>query len=126
MTTASTNNQTSFNEEFRIRLEHHLCSTFENFKQPKFKGFWCDGVSFEVPDGIEAFKKQINDKREYKTIAWIGKDGQDEYEMTIKFGKYSLRRIAEDSDLMDCLPNDNSLEWLDLDTGKKTIEIRLK
>jgi hypothetical protein len=116
----------SFNEDFCTHLERHLCDTFKNSKQKDLKGFWCDGISWDpIPDS-QLSKKVVNDTRKIVTASWIGKDGQDEYEMTIIFGKYSLRRYASGMNLIVCIPDSSSLDWISIDTNNKTIELRLK
>jgi hypothetical protein len=127
MNETSTGNTQSFNEEFCLHLEGHLCDTFRNSEREDLKGFWCDGVAawFPEPD-IQYAKKYVNDHRKFVTTAWIGKTGQDEYEVTVQFGKYSLRRYAKGRSLIDCLPSDETMDWIDIDTMKKTIELRLK
>ena len=111
----------SFNEEFCVHLEYHLCSTFEKSNQKELKGFWCDGVSYK-----KLSKKIINDKRLIETTVWIGKDGQGKYQMTIYLGKKSLRRFAKGTSMIDCVPSDETMNWIDISIDKKTIEIELK
>jgi hypothetical protein len=111
----------SFNEAFCVHLEYHLGSTFEKSKQKELKGFWCDGVLHK-----KLSKKIINDKRLIETTAWIGKDGQGEYRMKIYLGKKSLGRFAKGTPMIDCIPSDETMDWIDLNINKKTIEIELK
>ena len=78
-----------FNEKFCSHLEFHLGQTFKNSDRQELNGFWCDGISWNpIPDN-QSTKKGINGTRQIVTKAWIGNDGQDEYEMTIRLGKYS-------------------------------------
>lgn len=118
-------NGSSFNQEFCTHLEYHLCRTFENSDNQELKFFWCDGVSMEAITEIELTPKRIYDSRKIETMAWIGKDGQDEYKMTIHFGNLSLSRYAQGNKLTDCLPSEEAMDWINIDTQKKTIEIRL-
>lgn len=74
----------------------------------------------------ELAKKYVNDKRKIVTKAWLGYSGQEEYEMTIKLGQYSLRRYSKGIDLLDCVPSGDSTDWVTLDMEKKTIELQLK
>jgi hypothetical protein len=46
--------------------------------------------------------------------------------MTIRFGKYSLRRYAKGKSLIDCIPSEETMDWIDIDIDKKTIELRLR
>ena len=80
----------SFNDEFCEYLEHHLCETFRNSRQKEIRSLWCDGIVYNYNS-----KRTVNNKRKIETMAWIGLEGQDEFKMIIKFGKYSLRRYAK-------------------------------
>lgn len=113
-----------FNQEFCIYLEYYLCTMFKHHSQKGLRWFWCDGVSCDIGES-QLSPKSINDNRRLVTTAWIGKDGQDKYEMTILFGKYSLRKYAKGSSLIDCIPAIEPLDWVEIDTKNKIIEIRL-
>ena len=115
----------SFNEDFCAELEYHLTRTFNQSDDTNLKRFWCDGILMPTND-LQLTKKNINDKRKIVTKAWLGYDGQDEYEITINFGQYSLRRYAKGTDLSDCLPNEDTMDWVSLDMKSKTIELQLK
>lgn len=110
----------SFNEEFCIMLEYHLGTTFFKSDRDELKGFWCDGVLEK-----RISKKQVNDTRIIATIAWIGKNGQGEYDMRIYFGNKSLRRFAKGTSMIDCIPNSDSMDWIKMDIEKRIIEIEL-
>jgi hypothetical protein len=116
----------SFNEDFCDTLEYHLCTTFEHSDREDVKGFWCDGVSSRLLVESQLSKKSVNDTRRIETDAWIGTDGQQPYTMIIRFGKYSLRRYAKGRSIVDCIPSYDSMDWIDIDIEKRTIEIRLK
>lgn len=136
MTETDTNSKQSFNEEFCTHLEYHLGATFEKSNRENLKGFWCDGVSWFPPFNKQITKKSVNDTRKIVTKAWIGKTesrsrkhskaGEGEYEMTIYLGKHSLRRYARGTSLIDCIPSDKNMDWVDIDIKMKTIAIRLK
>ena len=116
----------SFNREFCIHLEYHLCETFFNSKDKKIRGLWCDGVIDPFSDK-QLTKKSVNDTRQISgATAFIGNDGQGAYEMTIKFGRYSLRKYAKGASLIDCTPSAESTDWITLDMENKRIEIRLR
>lgn len=126
MNETSTANEQSFNKEFCSHLEYLLSATFEKLEREDLIGFWCDGVSSIPESEKQLSKKSVIDTRKIITKAWISKDGQSEYEMTIHFGKHSLRQYAKEAPLTDCLPNDDTMDWIDIDITNKTIEIRLK
>ena len=125
MTNAEQNIETTFNEEFCTRLEFRLCREFTESDDAELKWFWCDGVSW-FPTDNQLTKKHVNDKRKIITKAWIGKDGQDEYQATIHFGKKALSNYAKGKDLIECIPDfENETEWIEIDIDKKTIDIKL-
>lgn len=114
----------SFNEDFCVQLEYHLTRTFGNSEDEKIKRFWCDGVLMPFIES-QLTKKSVNDTRKIVTKAWLGYDGQGDFEMTINFGQYSLRRYAKGFELTGCLPSENSMDWITLDIERKTIELQL-
>ena len=116
----------SFNEDFCTHLEYHIGTTFENSDREDLRGFWCDGVSCDPYPESQLTKKSVNDKRKIETKAWIGKKGQDEYQMTIKFGHKSLSRYAKGLSLIDCIPPADTMDWIDIIPEDKIVEIRLK
>ena len=116
----------AFSEIFCTHLEYHLSKTFENSNRNDLKGFWCDGVSWNPISHRHLDRKLVNDTRKIVTKAWIGKDGQDEYEMTIRFGKYALRRFSKGTEMIDCIPSADTMDWIEIDIETKKIEIRLK
>lgn len=126
MNTPKANRSNPFNESFCIQLEYLLGQAFGNSSREDIKGFWCDGVSWESVPEIMLTRKSINDTKQLVTKAWIGKEGQDEYELTLRFGPYALRRYAKGTDMVDCIPSPESMDWIDIDPDRKRIEISLK
>lgn len=112
----------SFDEDFCVYLEYYLGVTFQKSEDERIKKLWCDGVA--IPSSNQLEKKFIYDNRKLITKAWIGVDGQSEYEMTIKFGKYSLQRFAQGKSLKDCVPGNQSANWIQIDIERNTIEIQ--
>jgi hypothetical protein len=125
MSTIENISQESFNEDFCLYLEYHLGNTFAQSEDRAIRGLWCDGVMMPLISS-QLSKKSVNDTRRIVTKAWIGYDGQGEYELTIKFGKYSLRRYAKGTSLKDCVPGDETMGWINIDVEKRRIEIQLK
>lgn len=118
--------QESFNEDFCVYLEYHLCEAFAKSGSKDLKDYWCDGVSWVPSPTSQLGKKQVNDTRKIVTKAYIGPDGQDVYEMMIRFGNYALRRYAKGSSLIDCIPSSDSMDWITIHPDQRTIEIRLR
>jgi hypothetical protein len=115
----------SFNADFCVQLEYHLTRTFANSEDKNLKGFWCDGVSMPAIES-QLTKKSVTDTRKIVTKACLGYDGQGEFEMTIHFGQRSLSRYAKGSDLSDCLPREDSMDWITVDIEQKKIELQLR
>ena len=105
-------------------LEYEICKAFEHSDNDEIKGFWCDGVLTDQPDSYYS-QKFVNDNREVKLKAFIGKDGQTEYELNLKFGNKSLSRYARNLDIKECVPNPDKQNWFDIDTKRYKIEIQL-
>ena len=95
--------------------------TFKNSDRADLKGLWCDGVLCEPIN-----EKELSKTHKVETKAWIGKDGQGEYAMTIRFGEQSFNSFQKGNDLTHTIPSEESMNWIDIDTDKRTIEVSLK
>ena len=116
--------ETSFNKEFCEHLEFKL--DFDNLNRDEVKGFWCDGIN-HIPDDIKSLSKaNLAKNKEIKTNAWIGKDGQGEYKMTIKFGNQSIEMYKQNQNLVNCIPTADFQNWINIAPEKSEIEITLK
>ncbi|MBL7829377.1 MAG: hypothetical protein JNJ57_22260 [Saprospiraceae bacterium] len=74
-------------------LEFELCKAFSLSDNDQIKGFWCDGVLLDQPEN--AYSQQaVLDNKQVKLKAYIGKDGQTPYKLTLKFGNEALNRVA--------------------------------
>ena len=113
-----------FNEDFCSYLEYHLTRTFANSEDIAINKLWCDGIAMPFIDS-EISKKSVNETNCIITKAWIGYDGQQEHEMTIKFGLIALGNYNKDISLISSLPNTESTSWVKLDVNKRTIELQL-
>lgn len=111
-------------QEFCEFLEYEICKAFEHSNDDRIKGFWCDGVLLNQPDNAYS-QKFVNDNRQVTLKAFIGEDGQTEYELTLKFGNKALSRFARNLDINQCIPNPDRLNWLDIDTEVNKIVIQL-
>jgi hypothetical protein len=115
----------SFNEEFCSELEYRLTRFFAQSADSKLKGLWCDGILMPSEDS-QSIKGKANDRLTILTKAWLGSDGQGEYEMIIRLGQCALRRHAEGANLAECIPGEESVDWVTVNMDKKTIELQLK
>lgn len=114
----------NIDKDFCEFLEYEICRAFERSDNDQIKGFWCDGVLLNQSD--EAYsQKFVNDNRQITLKAFIGKEGQNEYELTLKCGNKALSRFARNLDIKECVPNRDKQNWFDIDTKRNKIEIQL-
>lgn len=126
MTDTEQNIESPFNEEFCTDLEYRVCDELEKSTDIGLKGFWCDGVSWFPNDEKQLTKKHVNDTRKIETKAWIGKDGQGEYQAIINFGQKALSKYARSLVLTETIPQlEMNSEWIEIDIENKTINIFL-
>lgn len=105
-------------------LEFEITNALSNSKDERLKGFWCDGVL--LPDNEKEYSnKAVNDKRQVVMTAFLGRTGQDKYELTLKFGKSAASRYAKNLNLEECIANTKDNNWLDIDTLNKKMVIQL-
>ncbi|OJJ14424.1 hypothetical protein BKI52_42330 [marine bacterium AO1-C] len=118
----------SFNPEFCHALETAMVAAFTFTRNPTVKGFWSDGgISYRPKTDYMISKKSVNDTRKIETYAEFGKNGEGDYYIIIHFGKYSLRRYARGTSLIDCIPDPTKCdEWIKVDLKTQTIEVWLK
>lgn len=57
--------------------------------------------------------------------AFVGQSGQHKYELTLRFGRKALSRYARDLSLIECVPNPENNNWLDIDPTNKKIVLQL-
>lgn len=124
MTDQRTNVQTSFNDDFCSWLEHYLSRAFENSGDNILKYLWCDGVDEPVIN--EQFTSvNIGNVEQITTIAWIGSDGVDRYDMVIKLGRNARRRALMGLSIEICSPDAELQDWVEIDLENLRIEIQL-
>lgn len=112
------------NRDFCEFLEYEICKAFEHSDNEEINGFWCDGVLTNQPNGCYS-QKFVNDNRQVILKAFIGKDGQTAYELTLKFGNKALSRYARSLDIKECVPRPDQQNWFDIDIKRNKIEIQL-
>jgi hypothetical protein len=111
-------------QEFLITLEYKICAAFKSIDNESLNWFWCDGVLLSEPDSYYS-QKSINDKRQAELKAYIGKDGQTVYNLTLKFGRKALSRYARNLDIAQCIPETPPENWFYIDVDKKEVVIQL-
>jgi len=116
--------KTMLDENFCVFLEYTICEAFEHSENEQIKGFWCDGILLNQSEYTYS-QKFVNDNRQVKLKAFIGKDGQTEYELILRFGRKALSRYARNLDIKECVPSPEDSFFFDIDTKHKRIEIQL-
>ena len=109
-------------QDFCDFLEYEICKAFKRSEDKAVKGFWCDGIAFSQPDSCYS-QKFVSDNREIKLKAFIGTDGQTEYELTLKLGNRALSQFAKNLDIKTCLPKPDKQNWFNIDLKRNKIEI---
>ena len=112
------------NQDFFNFLEYHLTNAFSYSTDIIVRSLWCDGILLPSNENHYS-KKVVNDNREVMVKAFIGKGGQDEYSMLLKFGRKSLSRYAKDQDMRDCVPEAEKNDWYVIDPKTNKIIIQL-
>jgi len=105
-------------ENFCVFLEYELTKAFPHSADPLVKSFWCDGILLPHSEK-ELSQKNVNDKRQILMRAYIGKDGQDMYDLILNFGRRSLSRHARGLDLQECVPDKGEAVGMNLITNPK-------
>lgn len=105
-------------------LEYWICKVFQYLNDEATRGCWCDGVVLAQSESYYS-QKFVNDNRAVQLKAFIGKDGQSEYELILKFGNKALSRYARNLDIKVCLPELHIENWFDIDIDRKKIQIQL-
>lgn len=113
-----------FNKDFCADLEHRI--DFSRFENEKIRCLWCDGIDHRPIDIKSLSVGNLKKNAFIKTKAWMGKDGQDEYEMTIHFGPEALSHYINGKDLRACIPVIASEEWINIDPARREIGVRLR
>ena len=112
------------NEKFCGFLEYHLSKSFKYSNDESIRPFWCDGVM--LPSNENDYSKQsIKNNRQVLLKAFIGKDGQDEFALLLKFGDHALSKYVRDLDIMDCIPEIEKYDWYTVDKERKQVIILL-
>jgi hypothetical protein len=111
-------------QNFREALEYRICDALANSQDEEVIGLWCDGVLLSEPDDHYS-QKFVNDNRQVKMQARIGKDGQSLYSLTLRFGTKALSRFARKLDIIECIPQTDLENWFRIDTLMKEIEVQL-
>ncbi len=110
--------------DFCVLLENKISKVFANSSNDKLKHFWCDGVLLPTFN-TEYSVKFVNDNRKVTLTAFIGRTGQDKYDLTIHFGNKALSKYARGLDILECMPKSEDVNSFIIDTEKLKMDIQL-
>ncbi len=112
------------NKNFCEFLEYEITKALSGSEDVRLKGYWCDGVL--LPNSKSEYSKNVvNDKRQIVMTAFVGKTGQDKYELTLRFGRKALSSYEKDANLEECVPKTKNNNWLNVDPERKKILLQL-
>lgn len=112
-------------DDFCGTLEYALCRALAASDDVHTAGFWCDGVALNQPADRYS-RKFVNDERAVTLRAYLGRDGQGEYQLTLRFGRRALSRYARDLDIRECIPRQDTPPWFTVDTKRNEVEVVLE
>ena len=109
-----------------LMLDNSFCEFLEYELTQNLKplGLWCDGILLPMNED-DYSKKNINSKREVVISAFIGKTGQDKYQLQLILGNKALSRYARDLSIQECIPKFGAEQWIKIDTVNLRIQLQL-
>ena len=111
-------------QDFCNYLEYQVSAALATSSDPTKLGWWCDGIL--LPAATDAYAPQrINSTKQVVTRAWLGKTGQEPYDMTIRFGPKAVRQYMRGNALEECVPSPENANWIGLDERTKAAVIDL-
>ncbi len=116
--------QVSFNKNFCSILEYFLSAAFTTSTNTILKYWGCDGI-YEPVINEQFTNRNITTIKQVTTKTWIGVDGNSQYDMIIKLGRRSRRKALKGLDLVDCLPNVEFADWVNVDMERAIIAVQL-
>jgi hypothetical protein len=102
-----------FDNDFCTFLEYRICTLFDDNTSREIKGFWCDGVIFEI----------MLDEKTVLFKAYAGKTGQENYKLFLHLSDISAAYVSQGFDIRSYIPKTSSEETITVDTKKKRIDI---
>jgi hypothetical protein len=113
-------------QDFCEFLEYRITKALKETANEDVRGFWCDGVLLPTNERGHLALQHVKHHRKIVFKAFIGKDGQSEYELVVKIGNDALNRYTHNEDLKVCVPDIEDLSWFEIDTEKRRVWIQLK
>lgn len=111
-------------QDFCEALEYKVSEALANLTEKNLNELWCDGILLSEPNSHYS-QKFINDNRQTTLKAFVGRNGQTPYILTLKFGPQALSRYALNLNILTCVPETDVANWFSIDVNTKTIEMQL-
>lgn len=106
------------NADLLTFLEHAISRALHDAESNETKGFWCDGILLSEGNGHYS-QKSVNNNKQVTLKAFVGKDGQTPYQLTLLFGNQALSRYARGLSLERCVPDRSTEDWFEIDVQNK-------
>jgi hypothetical protein len=112
--------------EFCYKLERRFELACEDFKDKIIRSFWCDGIVASPLDYKLLSKDNIKIKKHLVLDIWTGVSGHEKFKLKLHFGEQSVFKILNQDSLMECIPELNGTEWVDIGLENELVDIYLK
>jgi len=125
MTDQRINVQASFNGDFCMELGYHLGRALENSDDNVLKYIGCDWIDTPIINEQFTSRNIASIKQIFTKAQIIGDYGAGRYNVIIKLGRCARRKALKGLNIESCLPDAESLDWVEIDLENLWIEIRL-
>ena len=114
-----------FDEDFCSKLEYTLTWALKNSTEENLKDFWCDGVLPVSYDTNHAVQSSDSQTVKFTTSAFLGKDGQEQYQLDIILGPASHAAFLKNEPIVAFIPSPEHTDWIAIDVKKKVAVVVL-
>jgi len=109
--------------EFLEYLEYAICKAYVQAGNKETK-LWCKSVTFSESE-YHYSQEFIQDKRQIVLKAFVGKFGNIEYDLHLKFGEAASTFFSKNLDIKRCVPNPKNRDLFAIDFEKNCISVEL-
>lgn len=112
-------------KEFCDYLEYEVCKYLKCSNDKIANKFWCDGVMPSM-SSLYYSKEYVKTQKEIILKAFVGIDGQTEYDLILKLGIVALDKYLLDENIEACFYDYSQIGVFNINVERKRIEIQLK
>jgi len=109
--------------EFLEFLEYTICKAYVETGNKETK-FWCKSVSLSQPEYCYS-QEFVKDNKKIILKALVGKFGNLEYDLHLKFGAASSTLFSKNLDIKRCIPNPKKQQLFSIDFENNSINVEL-